>query len=113
MFATRAMIHSTSRATPAQLVFGCDAMLNIQHEANWDYIKEHRDEISSKSNKQENATQRKHEYNVNNKVLLKMQANLKYSTNAYTRPFKIFHANNNRTIKIKRGKKILSSFLLY
>ena len=43
MFATRATIHSTSRATPAQLVFGRDTMLNVQHEANWAYIKERRD----------------------------------------------------------------------
>eukprot|EP00957_Ditylum_brightwellii_P066976 5084383-Ditylum_brightwellii.AAC.1 len=34
IFDTRATIHSTSRATPAQLVFGHDAMLNVQHEAN-------------------------------------------------------------------------------
>eukprot|EP00957_Ditylum_brightwellii_P137659 10494110-Ditylum_brightwellii.AAC.1 len=33
MFATRATIHSRSRATPAQLVFGRDTMLNVQHEA--------------------------------------------------------------------------------
>ncbi len=34
MFTARLTIHSTSRATPAQLVFGSDAMLNVQHEAN-------------------------------------------------------------------------------
>eukprot|EP00957_Ditylum_brightwellii_P031335 2375261-Ditylum_brightwellii.AAC.1 len=35
MFAKRATILSTSRATPAKLVFGRDTMLNVQHEANW------------------------------------------------------------------------------
>eukprot|EP00957_Ditylum_brightwellii_P189474 14422192-Ditylum_brightwellii.AAC.1 len=40
MFAMRATVHSTSRATPTQLVFGLGAMLNVQHEANWTYIKE-------------------------------------------------------------------------
>ena len=65
MFAKRATVHSTSRATPAQLVFKRDTMLNVQHEANWTYIKELRDKISSKNNKLENATRRKHEYNVN------------------------------------------------
>eukprot|EP00957_Ditylum_brightwellii_P052372 3972231-Ditylum_brightwellii.AAC.1 len=40
MFATRTTIHSMSRATPEQLVFGRDKMLNAQHEANWTYIKE-------------------------------------------------------------------------
>ena len=102
MFATRATIHSTSRATPAQLVFGRNTMLNVQHEANWSYIKERRNKISSKNNKLENATCRKHEYIINNKVLLKMQANLKYGTDAYTGPFKIVLANNNGTVKKKR-----------
>eukprot|EP00957_Ditylum_brightwellii_P106460 8121536-Ditylum_brightwellii.AAC.1 len=40
MVATKATIHSTSRGTQAQLVFGHDAMLNVQHEADWAYIKE-------------------------------------------------------------------------
>ena len=67
MFSTRATIHSTSRATPAQLVFGCDTMINVQHEANWTYIKECRGKSSSKNNKLENATHRKHKYNGNDK----------------------------------------------
>eukprot|EP00957_Ditylum_brightwellii_P140969 10739561-Ditylum_brightwellii.AAC.1 len=89
MFATRATIHSISRAMSAQLVFGRDAMLNVQYEAKWTYIKERENKISSKNNKQENATRRTYEYNINDKVLLKIQANLKYGTNAYTGPFKI------------------------
>eukprot|EP00957_Ditylum_brightwellii_P183317 13963549-Ditylum_brightwellii.AAC.1 len=97
MFGMRATIHSTSRATPAQLVLGRDAMLNVQHEANWAYIKERRGKISSKNNTIENKTCKKHEYNVNDKVLLKTQANLKYGTNAYTGPFKIVQVNNNGT----------------
>jgi hypothetical protein len=91
-----------SRATPAQLVFGRGAMLNVQHEANWTYIKERRDKISSKNNKIENKTCKKYEYNVNDKVLLKMQANLKYNTDAYTGLFEIVQVNDNRTVKIKK-----------
>jgi hypothetical protein len=103
MFATRATVHSTSKATPAQLVFGRDAMLNVQHEANWTYIKERRNEISSKNNKKENATRRKHEYNVNDKVLLKMQTNTKYGTDPYSGPFKVVQVNDNGTVKLKKG----------
>ena len=31
-------IHTTTRATPMQLVFGCDSILNVQHLADWRYI---------------------------------------------------------------------------
>ena len=78
-------------------------MLNVQHEANWAYMKECRDKISSKNNKIENKTCRKYEYNINNKVLLTMQGNLKYGTNAYTGLFKIVQVNDNRTVKIKKS----------
>ena len=38
MFAVRAMYHTTLQATPAQLVFSQDAILNIQFKANWNLI---------------------------------------------------------------------------
>ncbi len=38
MYAVRATYHTTTQATPMQLVFGRDALLNIQFEADWDYI---------------------------------------------------------------------------
>ena len=50
MFATRATVHSTNRATPMQLVFGRDAILNVKHEADWTYIKKQKDKISLQNN---------------------------------------------------------------
>ena len=38
MFAVRATYHTTLQATPTQLVFGRDAILNTQFEANWNLI---------------------------------------------------------------------------
>jgi transposase InsO family protein len=39
MFALRATIHTTLQATPSQLVFGRDAILNVQYKADWTAIK--------------------------------------------------------------------------
>ena len=39
MFAVRTTAHTTLQATPAQLVFGRDAILNIPFEADWQLIK--------------------------------------------------------------------------
>jgi hypothetical protein len=36
----RSLVHTTTRATPTQLVFGRDALLNVSFQADWDYIKE-------------------------------------------------------------------------
>ena len=32
-------VHTTNKATPSQLVFNCDAILNINFQANWEYLK--------------------------------------------------------------------------
>ena len=40
IFAIRATVHTTTRFTPMQLVFGRDAVLNILHEADWQIITE-------------------------------------------------------------------------
>ena len=39
-FAMRATVHTTTRATPMQLVFHRDAIHNIRFQADWKYIKE-------------------------------------------------------------------------
>ena len=40
MFDLRATFHTTLEATPMQLLFGRDAMLNVQFQADWKYIKD-------------------------------------------------------------------------
>jgi hypothetical protein len=40
MFAVRATYHTTLKASPMQLVFGRDAMLNIKHVTNWDHVRQ-------------------------------------------------------------------------
>ena len=38
-FGMRATVHTTSQATPTQLVFSRDHIHNVRFEANWAYIK--------------------------------------------------------------------------
>ena len=38
--AMNSTVHATARATPTQLVFGRDAMLNASFQADWQFIKE-------------------------------------------------------------------------
>jgi hypothetical protein len=50
MFATRATYHTTTQATPAQLVFGRDAILNIKFDANWRLIRERKQRAINTNN---------------------------------------------------------------
>ena len=50
MFALRATVHTTTQYTPAQLVFGCDSILNTRHEADWQLIKTRKQNLINKGN---------------------------------------------------------------
>jgi hypothetical protein len=71
--------HTTLQNTPGQLVFGCDMILNVKHEANWEYIRARKQNIILK-NKAENAKRIPHTYNVGSKVLIKRGTENKYET---------------------------------
>ncbi len=50
MFAVRATYHTTLKATPAQLIFGRDAILNTKFEANWQMIRQQKQRRINKNN---------------------------------------------------------------
>ena len=54
-FAVRSTYHTTLWKMPGQLVFGCDMIFNLQHVANWEYIKQNKQRLIHKNNKAENA----------------------------------------------------------
>ena len=101
-FATRATYHTTLQATPAQLVFGRDAILNIKHEANWQYIKQRKQQLINKNNARENAKRKPHEYKANDKVLVKNPDNRKFGSNPYIGPFTVTSVNNNGTVELQQ-----------
>ena len=51
MFATRATLHTTLQATPSQLVFGRDAILNVKYEADWKFIRDRKQQLIDQNNK--------------------------------------------------------------
>lgn len=55
MFAVQATYHTTLQATPSQLVFGRDAILNVQLKANLNLIQRSKQQIIQKNNKKENS----------------------------------------------------------
>ena len=70
-FAVRATIHTTLQKTQTQLIFGRDMILNVNHVANWEHIKQRKQRLIEKNNKQENAKRLPHSYKEGDKVLLK------------------------------------------
>ena len=70
-FAVRATLHTTTRATPMQLVFGRDAMLNIPFTANWKLIEDRKRKLIEHNNKRENKKRMDYTYQTGDLVLIK------------------------------------------
>ena len=107
MFAVRATYHTTLQATPAQLVFGRDAILNTMFEANWNLIRERKQKLIQQNNERENAKRIPHEYKAKDKVLcVSKPTKSKFGTNPWEGPYDIVKVNDNGTVRLRKGAVI-------
>jgi hypothetical protein len=101
-FAMRATVHTTTQATPTQLVFQRDAIHNIRFEADWQYIKERRQRRILQNNAKENAKRKAHVYQVNDTVKVLQDPNRKHGAALYKGPFRITQVNDNGTVVLRQ-----------
>ena len=104
MFALRATVHTTTRFTPTQLVFGRDAVLNTRHEADWHVIKERKQKLINRGNDRENRKRKSHTYKVGDLILLKNEWKTKFNQEAYKGPLRITDVRNNGTVRARFGR---------
>ena len=67
MFSARATYQTTLQASPVQLVFGQDAILNIKHVSDWEKIRQRKKERINRNNKRKNMRHNNHQYKVGEK----------------------------------------------
>ena len=101
--AMRSVVHTTMRATPTQLVFGRDAILNVSFEADWLYIKERKQKLILQNNKRENASRIPHQYNVGDRVMVNRKPNRKHGSSQFKGPYTVTRVNDNGTVKLTRA----------
>ena len=78
MFALRATYNTTLQASPMHLVFFRDAILDIQHVADWEHIWQRKQLRINHNNKRENMRRNNHEYKFGHKILVKRKKNSKH-----------------------------------
>jgi hypothetical protein len=100
--AVRSTVHTTQRATPTQLVFNRDAILNVAFEADWQYIKERKQHRIVQNNKRENATRIPHQYAVGDRVMVRKDPSRKHGSDRYSGPLTVCQINDNGTLKLSR-----------
>ena len=75
MFFVRATYHTSLQASPMQLLFGRDAILNINHVANWENIRQQKQEWINCNKERKNIRHNNHQYKVSDKILVKRKKN--------------------------------------
>ena len=71
MFSIRATYDTTLQASPMQLISGRDAILNTKHVADWEHIRQRKQERINHNNKSENMHRNNHQYRVVKNILVK------------------------------------------
>ena len=93
----RATYHTTLQASPVQLLFGRDAILNIKHVSDWKHIQQRKQLQINHNNKRENMLRNNHQYKIGDKILVKRKKNSKHELKIMG-PFPIKQINNNVTV---------------
>jgi hypothetical protein len=99
-FALRSTYHTTLQATPGQLIFGRNMVLNVQHLTDWTAIKARKQQIIHNNNQIENLKQIPHHYQVGDLVMLQSNRANKYEQ-PYSGPYRITQVNTNGTVCLK------------
>ena len=102
MFAVRATYNTTLQASPMQLVFGWDAILNIKHVADWEHIRQRKQLQINHNNKRENMRRNNHQYKVVDKILVNRKKISKHELE-FMGPFPITKINDNGTVCFQKG----------
>ncbi len=101
-FGIRATFHTTLEASPSQLVFGRDAILNIRHEANWKHIQMRKQNKINLNNAKENESRRDYTYKIGDKVLVQNYNHRKFGSDPFIGPFTVSKVNNNGTVQLNQ-----------
>ena len=99
-FGVNATIHTTTRATPGQLVFGRDMILNSKFHADWKFIRDQKTRLILQNNKRENESRLPHTYQVGDQVKVLNAKGRKHGTDTYIGPYPVSDVYDNGTVKL-------------
>ena len=110
-FGVRSTVHTTLEATPMQLAFGRDSVMNMQHLADWKFVLERKQNLTNKNNERENAKRKPHRHKKGDLVMVKLAQSAKHGTDAFKGPFELLKVCDNGSVKVRQGK-VTDSFNL-
>mmetsp|Transcript_13570 Transcript_13570/g.16453 ORF Transcript_13570/g.16453 Transcript_13570/m.16453 type:complete len:698 (+) Transcript_13570:1112-3205(+) len=101
----RSTYHTALQASPAQIVFGRDMIINATYLANWHKSTAHQRSRALQNNLNENAKRIQHDYQPNDMVYL-TDKDVKRKLDVKQGPFRIVSIHTNGTVTIQRSPTV-------
>ena len=102
-WAIRSTYHTTLEATPGSLIYGRHMLHDLDYLANWERISSRKQQVIDAANVRENKKRVKHDYKVDDKVLIHKDGILRKLESPTEGPYTILQVYTNGTIRIQRG----------
>ena len=102
-YAVRCSYHSTLRATPGQLVFGRDMLLDLKFEPNYQEVWANKQKRINYDNIRENSKRVSHDYKINDYVYVLRDGNYRKLEGDKQGPYRVTEVFTNGTVRIQKG----------
>ena len=101
--AVNSTVHTTLRATPSQLVFRREALLNSAFQADWKLICQRKQRMININNARENISRREYQYTVGQTVMVKLDPSRKDGEDFFKGPHTVSQVHDNGTVKLTKA----------
>ena len=102
-YAVRCSFHSTLKATPGQLVFGRDMLLDLKFEPNYEQTWAQKQQSTNYDNIRENSKRVTHDYKVGDYVYVLRDGNYRKLEGDKQGPYAVTEVFTNGTVRIQKG----------
>ena len=104
-YGLRSTYHSSLAASPGQIIFGRDMIINAVYLANWKDLQTRRSIHIRHNNTRENKSRVPHDYAIGDFVYIR-KSNIKQKLNPLQGPFPIEKVHTNGTVTIRRSPTV-------
>jgi hypothetical protein len=104
-YGLRATYHSSLAASPGQLIFGRDMIINAVYLANWKDLQARRRTQVRNNNRRENKSRIPHQYVIGDSVYIR-KSTIEQKLNPLQGPFFIEKTHTNGTVTIRRSPTV-------
>ena len=102
-WAIRSTVHTTLKASPAQVVFGRDMLFDLSFKVNWRDLLDNRKRVLLQNNERENRSRKDHVWRVGEQVLINRDILQRKFLPKRDGPYTITKVYSNGLVQVQKG----------